>query len=218
MQFTKIEQPQPLKDHAYEQIKTSIIHYKIEPGTTLYERSLSESLGISRTPLKMALQQLEFEGWIQSIPRKGIIVNSITKKDVTEIFELREANEVLVMKLLIPQLNQATLLKIEKKYEKLMKGQEDPAKIVLFDTEFHLYLAELSQNNRLYQLIKNLTDHFQWYGMAALKSGKSLDEINQEHGLIMEGLKARDLSQTKKAILDHIEKTYHIIMKNIQEE
>ena len=72
MSFLKAEQPQLFKDHAYKEIKKGIIQHEVEPGSMLYERSLSESLGISRTPLKLALQQLELEGWIQSIPRKGI--------------------------------------------------------------------------------------------------------------------------------------------------
>lgn len=69
--FSKVEQPPSFKDHAYREIKRAIIQHDIAPGSTIHERTLSESLGISRTPLKLALQQLEMEGWVQSLPRKG---------------------------------------------------------------------------------------------------------------------------------------------------
>ena len=114
MSFLKAEQPHLFKDHAYKEIKKGIIQHKVEPGSMLYERSLSESLGISRTPLKLALQQLELEGWIQSVPRKGILVKTINRHDVDEVFQLRKANEVLVIELLIPLLDNETIDKIEK--------------------------------------------------------------------------------------------------------
>ena len=85
------------------------------------------------------------------------------------------------------------------------------------DTSFHLFLAELSQNNRLYQLIQNLIDHFNWYGFAALKTGLSLDEVYDEHKLIIEGLKARNLRQTTDAILSHLDNTYSTIIANLKE-
>jgi DNA-binding GntR family transcriptional regulator len=217
MSFLKAEQPPSFKDHAYREIKRAIIQHNIEPGATVYERSLSEDLGISRTPLKSALQQLELEGWIQSIPRKGILVKTINRKDVTEVFQLRKANETLVVELLIPLLDHETLKKIEKMDKQLSDLKEAPLQFVFHDTAFHLYLAELSQNHRLYQLIHNLIDHFNWYGFAVLKSGKSLDDIYYEHSLIIKGLKARNLQQTKEAILSHLENTYNTVIENLKE-
>ena len=217
MSFLKAEQPQLFKDHAYKEIKQGIIQHKIEPGSMLYERSLSESLGISRTPLKLALQQLELEGWIQSVPRKGILVKTINRHDVDEVFQLRKANEVLVIELLIPLLDNETIYKIEKADKQLSDFKEDPIKFVYNDTSFHLFLAELSQNNRLYQLIQNLIDHFNWFGFSALKKGLSLDKAYDEHKLIIEGLKARNLRQTTDAVLSHLDNTYSTIIANLKE-
>ena len=217
MSFLKAEQPQLFKDHAYKEIKKGIIQHKIEPGSMLYERSLSDSLGISRTPLKLALQQLELEGWIQSVPRKGILVKTINRHDVDEVFQLRKANEVLVIELLIPLLDNETIYKIEKMDKQLSDFKEDPIKFVYYDTSFHLFLAELSQNHRLYQLIQNLIDHFNWFQFAALKTGLSLDEAYDEHKLIIEGLKARNLRQTTDAVLSHLDHTYSTIIANLKE-
>lgn len=217
MSFLKAEQPQLFKDHAYKEIKKGIIQHKVEPGSMLYERSLSESLGISRTPLKLALQQLELEGWIQSVPRKGILVKTINRHDVDEVFQLRKANEVLVIELLIPLLDNETIYKIEKADKQLSDFKEDPIKFVYYDTAFHLFLAELSQNNRLYQLIQNLIDHFNWFGFSALKKGLSLDEAYDEHKLIIEGLKSRDLRETTDAVLSHLDNTYSTIVANLKE-
>ncbi|MBB4825457.1 DNA-binding GntR family transcriptional regulator [Sporosarcina luteola] len=215
MELSKLTQPELFKDQAYREIKKAIISFAIEPGAMLSERSLSDSLGISRTPLKLALQQLEVEGWVTSMPRKGIFVKDITETDVREVFELRRANEVLVVELLIPRLDDKTLDRIEQLSKEITNEQHDALKVVQLDSEFHLYLAELSQNRRLHQLIENLTDHFQWFGMAALKAGKSLEEINQEHGSIILALKMRNPAQAKKAVLVHLDNTYRSISKNL---
>lgn len=217
MSFLKAEQPQLFKEHAYKEIKNGIIQQKVEPGSMLYERSLSESLGISRTPLKLALQQLELEGWIQSLPRKGILIKTINRHDVDEVFQLRKANEVLIIELLLPLLDNEMISKIEQMDQQLSHLMEDPIKFVYHDTSFHLFLAELSQNNRLYQLIENLIDHFNWYGIAALKKGLGLDKVYNEHTLIIEGLKARNLRQTTDAVLSHLDNTYNTIIENLKD-
>ena len=217
MSFLKAEQPQLFKDHAYKEIKKAIIQHTVKPGSMLYERSLSESLGISRTPLKLALQQLELEGWIQSVPRKGILVRTINRQDIDEVFQLRRANEVLAIELLIPLLDDETIDKIEKMDKQLSDSKEDPIKFMYSDSSFHLFLAELSQNLRLYQLIQNLTDHFNWYGLVALKAGINLDEVSYEHKLIIEGLKARNLRQTTDAVLNHLDNSHRTIIANLEE-
>jgi DNA-binding GntR family transcriptional regulator len=217
MSFSKAEQPKSFKDHAYKEIKKGIIQHKVDPGSMLYERSLSESLGISRTPLKLALQQLELEGWIKSVPRKGIVVQTINRHDVNEVFQLRKANEVLAAELLIPLLDDETIEKIEKVNKQQLDIKEDPIQFMHADSSFHLFLAELSQNQRLYQLIQNLTDHVNWYGLVALKAGISLDEVYSEHKLIIEGLKARNLRQTTDAILNHLKHSHRTIIANLEE-
>jgi len=217
MSFIKAEQPPLFKDHAYIEIKKAIIQHRVEPGSMLYERSLSESLGISRTPLKLALQQLELEGWVQSVPRKGILVKTITRRDMDEVFQLRKANEGLAIELLIPLLDNETIHQIEKADDLLSQSKEDPLKFVYYDSSFHLFLVELSQNRRLYQLIENLTDHVNWYRFAAIKAGKSLEEVYNEHKCIIEGLKARNLRQTTDAMVTHIDNTYSTIITSLKE-
>lgn len=217
MSFLKAEQPPSFKDHAYKELKKGIIQHEVDPGSMLNERFLSESLGISRTPLKLALEQLVLEGWVQSIPRKGIFVKTINRQDLNDVFQLRKANEVLAIELLIPLLDDDTIDKIEKVDKKLSYTKEDPFEFMYSDSSFHLFVAELSQNLRLHQLMQNLTDHVNWYGFAALKAGISVDEVCYEHKLIIDGLKARNLRQTTDAVLSHLEHTHRTILATLGE-
>ena len=215
MKLSKAKQPELFKDHAYKEIKKVIIQQQIEPGSTVYERSLSESLGISRTPLKLALQQLEMEGWIQSVPRKGILVQTIKQQDVDDVFQLRKANEALVVELLIPLLDMKGIQRLELLAQQVSLANEDLYTFVEYDSAFHLTLAELSQNQRLFKLMQNLTDHINWYRFAAIKAGIDLQEASEEHHFIIEGLKAKDVSQTKKIVSQHIDHIYRLIVKGL---
>lgn len=217
MDFIKVKQPPSFKAHAYGEIKKGIIQHEVKPGSMLNERSLSESLGISRTPLKSALQQLEIEGWIQSLPRKGIFVQTINRQDVDDVFQLRKANETLAIELLIPLLDKQTINRIEEVGGQLSASKEDALLFLYQDSSFHLLLAELSQNRRLFTLMQNLTDHIDWYRFAALRAGQSLDEASNEHSLIVEGLREGNTEQTKHAVLSHIDNIYHTIIKNLEE-
>lgn len=215
MVFQKVEQPPSFKDHAYREIKRAIIQHDIAPGSTIHERTLSESLGISRTPLKLALQQLEMEGWVQSLPRKGISVKEIERKDVNEVFQLRKANEALVIELLIPLLNQEMLHKLEEKDQQLFELKEDPVAFMYHDSAFHLFLAELTNNERLYQIIRNLIDYVNWYGLYILNKRVSIETVYNEHQLIIEGLRSGDIDRTKTAMVRHLDHFYSEMMANL---
>ncbi|WP_269320347.1 GntR family transcriptional regulator [Bacillus sp. EB01] len=128
---------------------------------------------------------------------------------------MRKANDVLAIELLIPLLDDETINKIENVNKQLLDIKEDPIQFMYADSSFHLFLAELSQNYRLHQLIQNLTDHVNWYGLVALKSGVDLDEVYAEHKFIIEGLKARNLHQTTDAVLNHLEHAHRAIIANL---
>ncbi|MFV9511615.1 GntR family transcriptional regulator [Tepidibacillus sp. LV47] len=214
MAFSKIKQPKSFTQIAYMEIKNAIINHSITPGQTLYERDLSEKLGISRTPVREAIQQLEIEGWVKSIPRKGIYVNDISIKDVEEVFQLRKANEVLVMELVISRITDEEINILEEMFTSQSKIT-DVKSFILFDTNFHVYLAELSGNQRLVQLMKSLSDQIHWFGIQALHQSGRTNEALKEHAQIIETIKNKDLERARIAIHEHIEKTRAAILSSL---
>lgn len=215
MKLTKVKQPQLFRDHAYQEMKRAIIQHDFPPGQLLSERNLSESLGISRTPLRLALQQLESEGWVSSIPRKGILVQPISEKEIEEVFQLRKANEVLVVELLIPIVTDEHLQGIRKMYQDHSKLKDDHKAFISFDTKFHMHLAELSQNRLLHQLMQTLTDKINWFGHSAAKLPGRLDDSLGEHRNIVESLEKRDLKRCKLAVIEHMDQTRMAVLRSL---
>jgi DNA-binding GntR family transcriptional regulator len=207
--------PVSLKKQAFESIKNAIIEQKILPGQILYERQLSELLGISRTPVRESVPLLELEGWVKSMPRKGTFVCNISEKDVEEVIQIRRAIEVLVVELLIPSISDTEIENIENIYGMQTQLKQDKNQFIITDKDFHIYLAELSGNNRLVHLMQNISDQLRWFGVRALNLPNRNEQTLKEHALLIHSIKNRDVEAAKKAVLDHINHTREAILKNL---
>ncbi|WP_134702287.1 GntR family transcriptional regulator [Ammoniphilus sp. YIM 78166] len=214
MSLDKVEVPVSLKKQAYEAIKNAIITHTFLPGEALYERNLSESLGISRTPIRESIPLLELNGWVTSIPRKGTFVCEISKQDVEEVVQLRRALEVLVIELLVPVITDTDIERIEQLYGRQCE-QLDARDFLSTDRQFHIYLAELSGNRELVRTLQNISDKIRWFGLSGLNTPNRKDRALQEHLEIIEALKTRDIEATKKAVLNHIENNYKAVLSSL---
>ena len=85
---------------AYEVVKSMILSQKLKPGEKIIQDKLAEELGISRTPLRSALEKLEAESLVESLPRRGMIVKALTPNEIIEIYECRMALEETAVKLI----------------------------------------------------------------------------------------------------------------------
>ena len=93
---SRLGEMQSKKSIAYETLKRRILLNEHKPGVPINENAISEEMKISKTPIREALQQLEREGLVQTIPGRGSFVTHITVEDVREIFESREIIECAV--------------------------------------------------------------------------------------------------------------------------
>ena len=87
-----------LKEKAYNSIKKKIFSFALKPGEIFFETEISRKLGASRTPVREALNILEQEGLIKKLPNRGYSVVNITASEIEELYELREALEILALR------------------------------------------------------------------------------------------------------------------------
>jgi DNA-binding GntR family transcriptional regulator len=200
----------------YENLKSRIINNLINPGEPLNEGVLSTELKISKTPIREALQQLEKEGFIESIPVKGAFVSRISIQDIREIFEIREILECEVIK-------RATLKadpeRVEAIREKFLSSESDNKKAFAghfkSGDEVHAFIFETFGNKRLKEIYKRLQDHIvrsRIHFFNQSPSGRS-EEAFKEHLEILDALKARDPVRAEKAVRDHLQNSLEYIRK-----
>ena len=115
---TRINKPKSLSKIVVEKIKESILNGSLKPGAKLIEKQLTNSLGVSRTPLREAFRELAGEGYITIYPHKGAFVTKITKEEIKDLYMITSVLEGLATRLATPLLS---LGKNRKHLEKLLE-------------------------------------------------------------------------------------------------
>ena len=108
----KITELRPMSEIIYEKLRQAILEEKFKAGERLIETTIADLLGVSRTPIREAFKQLEADGLIKSIPRKGVIVQGVSLEDALEIYEIREALEGMASRLACKRISKEELQEI----------------------------------------------------------------------------------------------------------
>ena len=208
--------PKSKKIIVYENLKSRIIKNLINPGEPLNEGVLSKELKISKTPIREALQQLEKEGFIESIPAKGAFVSMISIQDIREIFEIREVLECEVIRRAALKAGPERVGAIR---EKFVSSESDNKKASAghfkSGDEVHAFIFETFGNNRLKEIYKRLQDHIvrtRIHFFNQSPSGRS-EESFKEHLEILDALKAQDPVRAENAVRDHLRNSLDYIRK-----
>ncbi|WP_209125643.1 GntR family transcriptional regulator [Alkalihalobacillus sp. BA299] len=201
-------------DQVYRELKSSILLGKISTGDFIQERSIAEQLGVSRTPVREALKRLEFEGWLETIPWKGVIVKEIEEQDVIEVFQCRLANEIFVIKHITPNITDEQLDDLQNIFDnmKIALTENNSDEFIHEDRKFHMYLAQLTNNSRLIQFLDNLSDQMLRLGIRAITRESRTVETLEEHEKLLLALKRRSTEEAVKAMEEHIYQTKDILM------
>src|SRR2546426_7268669 len=102
-----------LWQRVYEHLREEILSEHLEPGAELLEVPLSEELGVSRGPIREAIGRLAAEGLVTVRPRRGAVVRSLSKDEFLELYQVREALEMMAVRLAVPRLGADDLAKLE---------------------------------------------------------------------------------------------------------
>jgi len=201
-----ITQPLPLAKLAFESLRTSILNGDLRAGEVYNEMKLAKQLGISRTPVREALLELSVQGLVTFLPRRGIMINCFTKRDLEEVFEFRKAIELAVMDKIIKHLDDLNLNKIEKAINSQQKAAEKGDRMAFLhaDRFFHTTFAKLAGNRRMVIALENLRDITHLMGFEALARSGRIYEVLDEHRRILELLRKGQGEQAKKAMALHL--------------
>ena len=206
------------KEKVFEELKRAIISRTYQPGEILNERKLASEMDVSRTPVREAIQLLSNEGWVKVIPWKGAVVQPVTLQDIEESMQLRMAIEPVVIDLVIYKIGEKEISYLEKLFEEQMTLAQvgDAENFILQDQEFHLFLAELTGNQRLCQIMRQLRDIHLRIGVEAMQQSHRFPEIIEEHANILECLKTKEILGARRAMLEHLLVTHRSMVRHIK--
>jgi DNA-binding GntR family transcriptional regulator len=178
------EELSPIRDKVYEFIKQAIIRGTYKSGERIIERELADKLNVSRTPIREALFRLESQGFVKTLPRKGVVVSRLSPTEIIEIFTILSALDSLTMKLASQKAEQShrdELSRIINEIERaLIKPNFDQA-----DKKFHFEINDIicdaAQSPRLTQMIDGLSDYIRAFVQLGYDVPGRLRKAMEEH-------------------------------------
>ena len=202
-----------LTDRALKEIRDAIRSGKVKPGDRLVEMQLAQEMQISRFPIREALRYLEKEGLVETIPFKGTHVAEFTEKDMEELYSLRSSLEELAVRILIENLDEKKIKKLETIIQSMQKASQtgNLDQMISEDLRFHQTICELSGHRKLLDVWRTLENQL----LVFLTIEKDFFETAylyvSTHDPLMDAIKNRDAKRAEKAIRDHLELAMRII-------
>ncbi len=210
----------PLRDVVFKTLRQAILTGELKPGERLMEIHLANKLGVSRTPIREAIRQLELEGLVIMVPRKGAQVASITEKSLTDVLEVRLALEKLAVELACKRISyeQKEILKEKMLEFEQLAGTDDASLIARADVAFHDAIFESTGNMRLGQMVNNLAEQMYRYRFEYIKDRSGHEKLVSEHRLIYDAIIRADIEEATKQISVHIKNQEDSIINQIRSE
>lgn len=205
-----------LRGRVFHKIRDDILSGKYEEHEELKEVAIGEELGVSRTPVREALRQLELEGLIQIIPNKGAYVTGITQKDVKDIYMIRSLMEGLCAKWACEHITKEQMDEMEENVYlaefHASKGHLD--QLAELDNRFHDIMYEACDSKMLEHLLKDFHQYVLRVRKKTLNNVNRGSASNHEHELIMEAIKQKDGEKAEQLANRHMINAYENMVKN----
>jgi DNA-binding GntR family transcriptional regulator len=193
-------------DYAYEQIWQRVIMIGGGEEQRLSDVTLAEQLGISRTPVRQALERMVQEGLVRADPRRGFWTQTFTAQDIHEIYDLRGALEVLALRLAAPHLSQEDLkAHLEELYD--VRAELDTHPVLRFlqvDIRFHMLITRASGNGRLIHSLSLLRSQICMFQMQDTLYPKRMEIALNDHEQVLLALLAGNVDEAADCLTRHI--------------
>ncbi len=202
------------RDIAYKRIKEMILQGDLTSEFALSEKSLGDELGMSRTPVREALQRLVMEGFMKGFSHKGSMVNEISIVEAVEIVELRMAVEEFVIQNLSLPLNDEQYAKLQAMVDSQegLTAAGNSSAFLESDVEFHDCLASLYGNQLLRDTLKSARERFLVPGRVILRNKAQMLEALEGHVKILGALRKGDSEEAKRQMHAHMVFAKHVLI------
>jgi DNA-binding GntR family transcriptional regulator len=203
-----IDNRETFKDKAYTALRNVIMSsdiYRSRTDLRLDERQLAQDFGISRTPVREAMAQLEREGFVRSVPRRGVYVVRKTKREVIELIQAWAALESMAARLITESASDEDIAGLRRMFATFEDDQLH-AKLDEYsevNIAFHQTLIELSGNQALIRLAANLFTHMRMIRGSTIGEDDRVERSIRDHMNIIQALEARDTERAEDLVRQH---------------
>ena len=196
----------PLSTSLLGKLQKDILTGKLKPGQKLTEQQLCKTYGVSRTPVREALRQLETDGLVENILNRGAFVVGMTEQDYEDMFELRKAYEIQAVKWAIERITDEEMERLEETFEfmEFYTMRNDIDKMLTINTGFHQVIYEASHNKMLKKLLSSYQNFLKYKGAESVYDDDYLTTVLDELRAIFKAFKETDVKAGALAMEIHI--------------
>ena len=202
---------------AYNALKRLVSGRKLSPGQKLIYRDLEEKLGMSKTPIINGLIRLEQEGFVVSKKNRGFFIKDFSAKEAEQIYDLREKLEEISINYAIKNYDNKDLKMLEDKlnlYNHYSALVYDRKRLEL-DTDFHMQIAKMGKNDFFTSMIKQFYENI-YFSLNVVYLTSYVDNFKDEHKLIFNAIKQRNLKEAKKILRFHTRAARKLFMAALE--
>ncbi|WP_461119674.1 GntR family transcriptional regulator [Saccharothrix stipae] len=203
----KVERPAPLRQAVYEALLDLIVSRALKPGQHLVEIELAEHLGVSRQPVREALQRLQTEGWVDLRPAQGAFVHTPTDEEADQLLAVRNVLETYSARLAAEHATEEDVKQLRKLQNEGVAAlkAKDVDRVVTANAALHEFITQLSGNAVLAEMIATVDRRVRWYyAPLALARGK---DAWTEHADIIDAITLGEPQEAARLMNQHTERT-----------
>ena len=195
-----------LTERVYQSLRDDILSNRLPPDTRLQEATIAAALEVSRGPVREAFRRLEAEGLINLIPRRGAVVRSLSPEEFLDAYRVREALEVLAMRLATARLENKYLEQLENLHQQMLQhaAREEVDAFLDANAEFHALFVEQAGNLKLQEVYFPLVNQMHRYRMRSLSLRGGMQRSCAEHRAILDAVRAKDAERASRLLSEHI--------------
>lgn len=204
-----------LTDRVHAQLRADVLSCLLAPGTPVYEGELARQYGVSKTPVREALNSLRQEGLVEVLPRRGYQIMPLTMKDILTLLELRAVLETGAAALAAGRASKEGLDELEQlAHASYRRGdQQSETSFIEANTRFHKRVAELSGNERISALVARCLDELQRVFHLGADLRDISEEVAKDHLDLVVALRRRDPEAARGVVAAQVEHTRENIVR-----
>ncbi len=202
---------------AHAQLLAEIRSGALRPRDRMTEADIAARLGISRTPVREAIRQLEADGLVVHVPRVGAVVRSLDYSEVTELYEMRAVFEGTAARLTARTASGVELAELAAINAEMGRAGTDPRRLYELNRQFHQTMLNAAKNRFLLRSVEALQKTLLILGPSTMEESDRAAEAIGEHEAVLAALRARDEAEAEQAMRRHIEAAQRTRLRQFRE-
>jgi DNA-binding GntR family transcriptional regulator len=215
------EELSPIRDKVYQYIKQSIVQGIYKSGDRIIERELADQLNVSRTPIREALFRLESQGFIKTLPRKGVVVSKLSPEEIIEIFTILSSLESLAVKLAAYKADRSHRNELNEIIDRIEIALAKP-NFDQTDGKFHFEINDVicraAQSPRLTQMLDGLSDYIRAFVQVGYELPGRQRKAMEEHRDTAKALRDGESELAEHLTKIHIENSKKAYIEALERE